>query len=356
MAPDTRRAYSEWRSVAPGAAVDVQTVSELRRDPILRRWVIIAPERNADLGTRPGALPVPEADPCPFCPGNEHLNPVEIARVEHGGAWQIRVTPDRHPLLRIEGDLGRRAQGMFDRMNAVGAHELVTDTPDHRATWADLPPVQLRRVLRVYRDRTADLRRDPRFRYVVILKNRGAVWSRYHHAHSHVIATPFVPKRIEDELAGAREYFRRKERCVFCDQLRETVRDRQTSRLVSQRGDVVSFTPFASTHPYELWVTRLTHGADFGQVTDEALAAVSEVLVDGLARLRLACGDPPYSIALHQGALDGRDETEFHWHFEIVPHLGHEVGMEWATGIFSNPVAPETAAALLRGVSGPDVA
>jgi len=305
---------------------------------------------------RRGGPPAPEPVPCPFCPGSEHLNPVEIARVDHGGAWQVRVTPDRHPLLRIEGEIARRGQGMFDLMNAIGAHELVTDTPEHRATWADFPILQMLRVLRVYRDRTADLRRDPRFRYVVVLKNRGAVWSRYHHAHSHVVATPFTPKRIEDELAGAREYFRRKERCAFCDQLGDTLRGRKDTRLVTQRGDVVSFTPFASTHPYELWVSRVTHGADFGRVPDDALAPVAAVLVDALARLRVACGDPPYSIALHQGALDGSDATEFHWHFEIVPHLGHELGMEWATGIYSNPVAPEAAAASLRAVALADPA
>lgn len=322
-------------------------MSELRRDPILRRWVIIAPARSGDLTLRHrGPSPTVEPSPCPFCPGNEHLNPVEIARSDHGGTWQVRVTPDRHPLLRIEGEIARRGQGMFDLMNPIGAHELVTDTRDHRATWADFPVVQMLRVLRIYRDRTADLRRDPRFRYVLMLKNRGAVWSRYHHAHSHVVATSFTPKRIEEELAGAREYYRRKERCAFCDQLGETLRTR--TRLVGQRGDVVAFTPFASAYPYEVWVSRLTHAADFGRVTDDALVPLAETLVDVLARLRVACGDPPYSVTLHQGALDGSDAAEFHWHFELMPHLRHEAGMEWATGLYSNPVAPESAAAALR--------
>ena len=62
-----------------------------------------------------------------------------------------------------------------------------------------------------------------------------------------------------------------------------------------------------------------------------------------LARLRVALDDPPYSVVLHAGPLDGSHQADFHWHWEIVPHLGYEVGMEWATGIFSNPVAPEAA-------------
>jgi UDPglucose--hexose-1-phosphate uridylyltransferase len=202
------------------------------------------------------------------------------------------------------------------------------------------------RLLQTYRERLRDLRRDPRFRYVLVLKNRGAVWSRYQHSHSHVIATPFTPKRIEEELGGAREYYRHKERCAFCDQLVETQTD--GDRVVAARANLLSFTPFASAYPYETWISPLDHEADFGTATDETLAALAELLVDALGRLGRTCDDPAYSVALHTGALDGSDRAEFHWHWEIVPHLGHELGMEWATGIFSNPVAPEDAAQRLR--------
>jgi UDPglucose--hexose-1-phosphate uridylyltransferase len=323
-------------------------VAELRRDPILRRWVIMAPERPGDLEARrgPAAEAAPES-PCPFCPGSEHMNPVEIARRESPDGWNVRVTPDRRPLLRIEGEPGARGVGMFDRMNAVGAHELVADTPDHGTGWADFTPIQMQRLLAVYRERVRDLARDPRFRHVLVLKNRGAVWSRYPHAHSHVLATPFVPKRLEDEQTGARAYFGRKERCVFCDQLAEV--EGRGNLMVTQEGDFVAFTPFASAYPFEVWVMPRTHLAQYGSQTDDDLYALAALLVDVLARIRRVCDDPAYSVALHTGALDGSDGDVFHWHWEIVPHLGHERGMEWATGIIANPVPPETAAAALRG-------
>jgi UDPglucose--hexose-1-phosphate uridylyltransferase len=320
-------------------------MSDLRRDPILRRWVIIAPERAGDLVPR-RADPVPSSiGRCPFCPGNEDLNPIEIATARDGAGWHIRVTPDKQPLLHIEGDLGRRGAGMFDVMNAIGAHELVTDTPEHTLRWADFSTAQMVRVLDMYRARMIDLRCDTRFRHVLVLKNHGAVWSRYEHAHSHVIATPFVPKRIEEELAGARDYYRMKERCVFCDQLAEEIR--ADVRVVARNESFVTFAPFASEHPYETWLCPMRHAADFTSLSDRARAPLAELLVDALARLRSTLGDPAYSIALHAGPLGG-SEAEFHWHLEIVPHLGHELGMEWATGIFSNPVAPEDAARQLR--------
>ncbi|HYR96984.1 MAG TPA: hypothetical protein VEM57_09615, partial [Candidatus Binatus sp.] len=105
----------------------MRNVSELRRDPILRRWVIMAPERAPDLPPRRVDPPPADASgPCPFCPGNEQMNPEEIAAVRDGGGWQVRITPDKRPLLHIEGDPERRGSGMFDLMNAIGAHELVT--------------------------------------------------------------------------------------------------------------------------------------------------------------------------------------------------------------------------------------
>ncbi len=324
-------------------------MSELRRDPILRRWVIMAPERADDvLAERPAPPPVatPDGDgPCPFCPGNESLNPTEIAAARDDNGWLVRVTPDKSPLLRIEGEPGRRASGMFDVMNAIGAHELVTDAADHTVTWADFSVEQMARLLAIYRDRFRDLRRDPRFRFVLAMKNHGAVWSRYRHSHSHLVATPFIPKRIEEELAGAREYFRMRERCVFCDQVQEELRN--GTRLVAQNARFAAFAPFASEHPYEVWISPLAHASDFGTLADDAVAPLAELLVDTLVRLRAALDDPPYSVALHAGALDGADQAQYHWHWEIVPHVGHELGMEWATGIFANPVPPEEAASRL---------
>jgi UDPglucose--hexose-1-phosphate uridylyltransferase len=325
---------------------DRPTTSELRRDPILRRWVIIAPERTGDLLHRHGAVePISEAE-CPFCPGAEAANPVEIARVSTGTGWTIRVTPDRHPLLRIEGGLDQRAVGMADCMNAVGAHELVVDTADHARTWADFTPAHMARLLAVYRDRLRDLRRDARFRFALVLMNRGAAWSRYSHAHSHVVATPFAPKRIEEELAGCEAYYRRKERCAFCDQLAEE-RDLHT-RIITEQPGFTAFAPYASQHPYETWLVPSRHGPDFWTTPDEALGALATLLVDVTGRLRRALDDPPFSVALHAGPLDGSHAADYHWHWEIVPLVGQELGMEWATGIVSNPVPPEAAADLLR--------
>jgi UDPglucose--hexose-1-phosphate uridylyltransferase len=231
-------------------------------------------------------------------------------------------------------------------MNAVGAHELVVDTAKHGDTWADFTTEHMARLLGVYRDRVRDLRRDTRFRFVLVLMNRGAAWSRYTHAHSHVVATPFAPKRIEDELGGAAAYHRRKERCAFCDLVAEELHPR--TRVVAERPGFVAIAPYASQHAYETWLLPTDHASDYGVVSDGALPELAALFLDVLRRVRRVLDDPPYSVALHLGPLDGSHQADYHWHWEIVPLISQELGMEWATGIVSNPVPPETAADALR--------
>lgn len=328
-------------------------MSELRRDPLLRRWVIIAPERRGDLiARRLTPPPIAQKTPCPFCPGNEHMNPAEILVVrgerpsQTSPAWLVRITPDQKPLLRIEGSLERRGVGQFDLMSATGAHELVTDTPDHTAHWADFDVAHMERLFRSYLTRYNDLRNDRRFRYAVIMKNHGAPWSRYPHQHSHIVAMPFTPRRIDDEFIGAQEYFELKERCVFCDALREE--ELRQDRVIAANADFVAIAPFASGFPFETWILPRRHMADFGAIGERSLPALAAIFQETMSRLRTTLNDPHFSLALHSGPLSGERSAEFHWHWELIPHLSGELGMEWATGVYFNPIAPEDAAACLR--------
>ncbi len=328
-------------------------MSELRRDPLLRRWVIIAPERRADVLQRPGPRPpLLEDSPCPFCPGNEEMNPNElyVVRGERTAAnpsgWLVRITPDRRPLLQIEGRIERRAVGPFDHMSATGAHELVVDTPGHDTRWADFDLPQMTRLLQSYLARYNDLRRDPRFRQIAVIKNYGAPWSRYPHDHSHIVATPFVPRRLEDEITGANAFYRLKERCVFCDCLAAEVE--AGSRLISANLDFVAFAPYASSFPFETWILPRQHSGNFGSLSEHQVPALAAIFRDTMVKLKGTLQDPYFSLALHSGPLDASGAAAFHWHWELIPHLGAALGMEWATGVYFNPMAPEDAAGYLR--------
>ena len=206
---------------------------ELRKDPVVGRWVIIATER----ARRPSdfaAEPVrPRASVCAFCEGHESQTPPEILAGRapdgrpNGPGWSYRVVPNKFPALRIEGELEPAGEGLFDRMNGVGAHEVVIETPQHGASLAGLSVDAVADVLFAFRERMLDLKKDPRFAYVLVFKNHGeAAGASLEHPHSQLIATPIIPIMVSEELAGSAQYYDMKERCVWCDMIRQERRAR----------------------------------------------------------------------------------------------------------------------------------
>ncbi|HZL85703.1 MAG TPA: galactose-1-phosphate uridylyltransferase [Candidatus Krumholzibacteria bacterium] len=329
---------------------------EIRKDPILGRWVIIASERN----NRPTDFTVNREQPtggiCPFCTDSESHTPPEILAFRPGEprpnapGWQVRVVPNKYPALRIEGDLGRRAVGMYDMMNAIGAHEVVIESPLHHVQLADMAPEQVVRVLDAYLQRMLDLQQDRRFRYVLIFKNQGAeAGATLEHAHTQIIATPVVPKRVSEEIEGARRHFDLHERCVFCDIVSQE--SEAGTRVVEENASFVALEPFASRFPYETWILPRIHASRFETLTRDELERLSSILRLTLQRLDIALERVPFNYVLHTAPSNSADVSEFyHWHLEIMPKLTKVAGFEWGSDFFINPTPPEQAAILLRRV------
>jgi UDPglucose--hexose-1-phosphate uridylyltransferase len=332
-------------------------VSELRKDPVVGRWVIISTER----GRRPsdfGPGPVrPRATSCFFCPGQEHLTPPEILAGRPPGSqpnapdWTYRVVPNKFPALRIEGELEPTGEGPYDQMNGVGAHEVVIESPQHDATLATMPLDAVADVLLAYRERALDLKKDPRFEYVLIFKNHGeAAGASAEHTHSQLIATPIIPIMVIEELAGAATYYEIKERCVWCDIVRQERRGGR--RLIVEADGFVALAPFAPRFPFETWLLPASHRAAYEESDVGQLRALAGVLRGVLRRMNQVLRDPPYNFMLHTAPLRAPAMEHFHWHLEIIPSLTRMAGFEWGSGFFINPVAPEDAATSLREASG----
>jgi UDPglucose--hexose-1-phosphate uridylyltransferase len=259
----------------------------------------------------------------------------------------VRVVPNKFPALRVEGELGRRGEGVYDVMSGVGAHEVVIESPEHDATLAALPQAAVEDVVRAYRDRLVDLRRDGRLRSAIVFKNHGArAGASLEHPHSQIIATPIVPLAVADELHQARAYFDYRERCLYCDILYQETSER--TRIVAETADAVAFAPYAPRFPFETWIMPRRHAAAFEQATDAELVALATLLRDVLGRLDRVVGDPPFNMILHTAPFGGEVSPSYHWHVEIVPTLTTAAGFEVGTGFHINPMPPEEAARLLR--------
>ena len=331
---------------------------ELRRDPITHRWSIIATER----ALRPKTLVQSAEDPpagaaCPFCVGNEHMTPGEIAAVRpgggppNGGGWKVRVVPNKFPALRIEGGLDKRPDGIYDHMNGIGAHEVVVECPDHSLKLHELPKEHLLSVLKVYRDRMADLQGDRRFRFSLLFRNHGAgAGATLAHPHAQLIALPVVPAEVQVLLDGSRRYYEFRERNVFDDIVRQELEDGR--RVIHEAADFLLLAPYASRAPFEQWIVPRFHATRFERAHNVELERLAEVLKLALSRLDRGLGNPAYNLIVQTAPYGHEDVPWYRWHVQILPKLTRMAGFELGTGFHINPTAPEEAAEFLRGLPG----
>ncbi len=332
---------------------------ELRKDPVLSRWVIISTER----GNRPQFYVdevARQSDPaeCPFCPGNEALTPPELYSANSGGGkngWSIRVVPNKFPVLRIEGSLERRGIGMYDMMNGIGAHEVVIESAEH-----SLPPSRqsadnLAAVFTAFRQRTLDLYRDERFEYIMIFKNQGMrAGASQDHPHSQLVALPIVPKRVLEELEGSVGHWREKKRCIFTDIIGQEESSKE--RMVYSNDLISVFCPYASLVPFESWILPKKQQPAFRKCTDADIAALADAMSVLLKKYSKALGENfDYNYILHTIPSDAwcRENmplanSAYSWHIEFYPKLSKSAGFEWGTEFYINHTLPEDAAKALR--------
>ncbi len=259
----------------------------------------------------------------------------------------MRVVPNKFPALRIEGDAEPSGEGLYDRMNGVGAHEVVIEAPEHDARIEQLPLGHLAEVLHAYRERMVDLAKDPRLEYVMVFKNRGErAGASLEHAHSQLIATPIVPMMVDEELAGGLQHFRIKHRCIWCDIVHQ---ERQGGgRVVLEQDGLIALAPFAPRFPFETWILPVGHRSAYEETPVGELLPLAGLLSEILTRMNRTLADPPYNLMLHSAPLRAGALDHFHWHLEIIPILTRVAGFEWGTGFFINPTPPEEAARYLR--------
>jgi UDPglucose--hexose-1-phosphate uridylyltransferase len=328
---------------------------DLRKDPIVGRWVIVAKgraKRPHDFVSQPTLHP---GRFCPFCEGSEHATPNEILAYRNPGSeangkgWRVRVVPNKFPALEIEGDLQKRGDGIYDMMRGVGAHEVIIESPNHVLSTSDLTNKQLADVLWVYRDRLSDLKKDRRLVYGMIFKNVGlTAGASLEHTHSQLIVTPIVPIAVREEMTGSERFFQYRGRCVFCDMIHQEFAAEE--RIVLDSPGFIAIAPFASRFPFETWILPKQHSSHYENIQKNAVDDLARVVRQVIARIESAVDRPAYNYNLHTAPFDSHELGHYHWHIEIIPRLTNTAGFEWGSGFYINPVPPEEAAAFLRDV------
>jgi UDPglucose--hexose-1-phosphate uridylyltransferase len=340
----------------PGFLLRSLPMPELRKDPIVGRWVIIATDRAKRPAGPRNEPQNPGGEACPFCEGHEGDTPHEIlsyrdrnTRPNERG-WRVRVVPNKFPALLVEGVLHKRGDGIYDMMNGIGAHEVIVECPFHEITLANLSEDNIREVLWVYRDRLVDLKKDPRLVYGMLFKNVGAAaGASIEHTHSQLIVTPIVPISVWEEMSGAMDFFNYRGRCIYCDMIHQEIMTEK--RIILDTPHFAVLAPYASRFPFETWIVPKHHNSHFENIQKTEVDELGTVLKTILLKIETALDKPSYNYIIHTSPFDTQALPHYHWHLEIIPRLTRVAGFEWGTGFYINSVPPEQAAAFLRETS-----
>ncbi len=328
--------------------------TEMRLDPLTEAWTLFSTARAhrpafGSVLAESGAAAAPD----PFLKGRERFAAHALHEAAGEGGWQVRAVPNRAPVVRVEGDASRHPDGFYDRMDGVGAHEVIIESPGSEAL-EELPLPMIEKVIAAWKFRMLDLMRDQRLRSFSVVRNVGRpAGGTIRHAVSQLIALAIIPPVLKRKLEVARAFYLVKKRAIFEDILGEEVRSGK--RLVYENNGFAVFCPYAARAPFEIAIFPKRQCPDFHGLSDQELAQLADALQTTLRKLCLALDHPPYNLMLFTAPTRSRRqdqwvtiEQDFRWHIEILPRLEQLGGLELATGCWVNSVWPEVAADYLR--------
>jgi UDPglucose--hexose-1-phosphate uridylyltransferase len=342
--------------------------NEVRKDYLLNRWVVIATER----GRRPTDFAKQHRQEtktgvCPMCPGNEHTTPPSVLVYLKSGKgikktkdkddfrhknWLIRCVPNLFPAFSPPKEKMSEREIFKGKhlFKAVGHHEVLIESPNHDEHPAVARNSQLIHVVNGYIDRLRELSAKPYVKYVSIFRNHGLeAGASLSHAHSQIIATPFIPTTVEEELSASNKFWKEKKECAFCNIIDK---ERKGPRLILENSKFVVFAPYASVNPMEFWILPKKHKATLLGLSQGEVNVFAETLKKCLGGLKQLVNDPPYNYGFHL-AIGKEASDYYHWHLEVYPRLAVWAGFEKSTGVYINTVTPETAAETLKKAVSP---
>lgn len=325
---------------------------EFRKDPVSGDWVITASIR----AKRPfGWINDKNHDnfaDCPFCPGNEKQTPPELFAIRKSNSkanasdWSLRVIPNKFPVLMDHKNFDQISDGIYEKISGSGAHEVVIETADHNKELSDLSIEEMQAVLTVFKDRINNLKRLLHIKYVLVFKNHGQpAGASLIHSHSQIIATPMLPKRLEEEIEGITAYHSLHQRCIFCDMIQ--LEQKENKRIVELNAAFIALTPYSSRFPFEIWIMPVQHQHCYEKI-EEDIFFLAHILKATLRKIQVVLNFPSYNFVIHTSPCQEYETKKFHWHIELMPKLTHIAGFERGAGCYINSVLPEMAAEMLN--------
>jgi UDPglucose--hexose-1-phosphate uridylyltransferase len=321
-------------------------IGELRLDPLVNEWVVMAAHRQ-------GRVFLPPKELCPLCPStSEKLTEVP----EHD--FEVVVFDNRSPSLRApQGDwaLPDIVGPDTDLGTAAGKCEVVCFTSSHTGSFKDLSADRVRTLLEAWIDRTAELSKESFIEHIAAFENRGEeVGVTLTHPHGQIYAYSYIPPKVEKMLSVAKKYKDQTGKVLFDEIIAREILEKD--RIIAKNDRWVAFVPYASRYSFEIHVAPLNPVADLTQLTEADRASFPEIALEVTKRLDGVFGiEMAYIAAWHQAPVRvGRDLLRLHWQITSVRRapgkLKYLSGSESAMGAFIMDLRPEQSAEQLRAV------
>lgn len=308
----------------------------LRKDYLLERWVYYATERNK----RPREFKEDNTintKTCFFCPGNEHLTPKEIGRVEEKNTWKIRWFPNKFPVVELKGNSKINTNNKFLKEgNPYGTHEIIAETRDHKKQLSDLSIEHIKEIFDVYRLRIKVLSKLKGIKYVTVFRNQGSnAGTSLIHSHTQIAALPLLLDDVMDKVKAAKRF----RKCPYCGIIKL---ESKSKRKIIDNKNIIAFAPYASRFNFEAWIFPKRHVKNIIAMNDDELYDMASALKKILLKLKKL--NVSHNFFLHYAP----SQTDLHFHIEITPRVAKWGGFELSTGAIINSVMPEDAARFYR--------
>jgi len=325
--------------------------SEFRYCKLSKKWVLFSPNRanrpNNFLNNKKDSI---EGNICPFDVGNEYLTPAEIERIGTNGSWTTRVVPNLYNVLSIDVEAIGKKDEYFDVFNGFGAHEVIIETPNHKKTMFDYEVEEFVDYLTICKNRVESLQKDRRLRYVSLFKNSGSLaGASQSHDHSQLIAMPFVPNDVEEEIAYKKEYYHTFKRGLLDDLVYEE--KKYEENFIFENESFVCYAPYASKFPYEVKIVAKEKIATIMELKENTILHLAESLHLLFSKYKVSMGEFSFNMIFKNHPYENYtiDAKEyFRFCINIYPRLSGIAGFELDSGIFLNSVLPSEVATKLR--------
>ncbi|MEN8173785.1 MAG: UDP-glucose--hexose-1-phosphate uridylyltransferase [Chloroflexota bacterium] len=291
-----------------------------RHNPLTGEWVLVSPHR----AKRPWQGQVektfsgeqPTYDPnCYLCPGNGRAGGAQNPQYEGTFVFAndfAALLPDVSP--KLEPD-----QPLFQCSPVQGTSQVICFSPRHDLSLPEMATADIRKVIDVWAEQTAELGR--KYQWVQVFENKGAIMGCSNpHPHGQIWALDALPNEPTKEDINQEVYYQQHGRVLLLDYLAAELK--KEIRIIEQNEYWVFLGPYWAVWPFETLLLPRQHILRLPDLDEPQRDALADILKKLLIRYdNLFETSFPYSMGWHGAPYNAGPNQYWQLHAHFYPPL-----------------------------------